>query len=191
MAEFLLADKISGALSKAELVNLYKEYKKYLVMRPFPDIEEHSYQAYLHFLKREHSPIGPYTEITVFEAANRIATDLALFEGVLKLYMAGTIEPDATVRLRLGTMQSDGKGDFSVFQTNGETQGEVFDVAPSFFKVKLGKTLRKWKGDASLAYIVFNKDAVDEKSRSWYEKQKTENRNISFVEVQSWHKVAG
>jgi hypothetical protein len=188
MPELLLENDIHKPLTKPEIEKVYRSYKKYLVTRPFPSIEEHSYQAYLNFLKREHSPIGPYTDITVFEAANRIATDLALFEGVLKMFMTGKIEPDATIQLRLGTMQADGKGDFSVFQSGGEIQGEVFDVAPSFFKAKLGKTLRKWKDNSSLRYVVFNKDAVDEDSRKWYENKKAEYKKIAFMEVHSWHK---
>ena len=99
--------------------------------------------------------IGPYKNITPFEAANRIASDLVIINGSLQLI--GSQEPESSVvTLRLGAEHIKGKGDFTI----NKFEGEAFNVAPSFLSTKLYQTRRKWRDNQDLLkYILINEDA--------------------------------
>jgi hypothetical protein len=150
MPELRLKEEIQEPLTHKDIKALSGSYKALLHEYPFPTIQGSGYEAYLRYLKRERFNIGPYTDITVFEAANRIATDLALFAGVEMLFKKKMIPLDSTVKLRLGTIQEKDKGDFSVIQGRKESQGEVFDVAPSFFRVNWIRPCGSGKGKRRL-----------------------------------------
>ena len=189
MAECLLSDRIENALRRKEIGTLRRDYLKFLETNPFPSISGKHYPTVLAAFKREKRDIGPYTAITPFEAANRIASDLTLMEGVLQLFRKNLIPEDARVQLRLGTMQQKDKGDFSVKVGNKEYQGEAFDVNPSFFRSKLGKTISSWKGKkVPLKYVIFNSDCLkDAACNTFFLGVQDRNRRISFLGVRSWH----
>jgi hypothetical protein len=189
MPELLLANRITNPISKSDLQIVKTDYIDYLNKQPFPQIKSTDYPSVLSNLKRETFSIGPYTGITVFEAANRIASDLTLIEGVLNLFKKKFISHSATVKLLLGTMQVDNKGDFSIFDNGSELQGEAFDVAPTFFKAKLYKTITKWGNDKFLKYIIFNQDCLnDPKCNTYLKNQQKSHPGIGFIGVKSWHK---
>lgn len=187
MPDLLLKDKIKNKLSRDLIIKLRKDYLQYLNINPFPAIREKNYHAILKQIKRDTFTIGPYNGITFFEAANRIASDLTLIEGVIQLFDNNYLTLNAEVQLRLGTMQQKDKGDFSVFDKKKEIQGEAFNVAPSFFKNKLYKTLKKWSGRNELKYIVINEDCLEDSScKTYYENHKTGKPEIIFIMVKSW-----
>ena len=134
MAKLLLQKRIANELSRAEIKKLKTDYLVLLHKNPFQNFDDTAYSSVIRILKRDKFTIGPYTEITIFEAANRIASDLTLLEGVLKLFDTNKISSSATVQLRLGTMHSKNKGDFSVFE-NGFELTQVF-----FFHSKIYQT---------------------------------------------------
>jgi hypothetical protein len=77
--------------------------------------------------------IGPYEHITPFEAANRIASDLVIINGLLQMNDTGKIQEDSIFIVRLGTRHENGKGDFSILTHETVFEGEAFNVAPSFY----------------------------------------------------------
>ncbi|OHT43415.1 hypothetical protein [Flavobacterium tructae] len=142
-------------------------YFKLLSDNPFP-ISPNSGNFYemIQYLKRKDETlpvkIGTYENITLFEAANRIASDLVIINGLIQLVEEQKEFEKATFTLRLGTTHVKNKGDFTIHTENGDLEGEAFNVAPSFLENKLRKTLDKWKkGPESsvLRYIFVNAEA--------------------------------
>jgi hypothetical protein len=188
MAELLLANQIAHPMTGNQVGQLRDDYLTLLDQRPFPKIPSDPYPRILAVLKRENCEIGPYVSITPFEAANRIASDLTLIEGVQQLFAQGHISRNAKVQLRLGTMHTKGKGDFSVFDGKKEEQGEAFDVNPTFFRSKLYKTLKKWHKNRAFKYVVFNSDCLkDAGCKTYFLGMKQKYPQVLFLEVRSWH----
>lgn len=184
MAGLVFSEVIKDRLNKDQLESLKTSYLDTLENYPFLLIEDWSYQSVIKELKRDlKKRIGPYTDITVFEAANRIATDLTMMDGILKLFSDGKLEIQETVKIRLGTMYISGRGDFTVFRKDeSEQEGESFNVAASFFQSKMQKTLKKWENESSLKYILFNKDCLStDKLYLYFENLKKERQDIEFV----------
>lgn len=184
MAGLVFSEVIKDRLNKDQLESLKTSYLDTLEKYPFPQIEDWSYQSVIKELKRDlKKQIGPYMDITIFEAANRIATDLTMMDGILKLFSDGKLEIQDTVKIRLGTMHISGRGDFTVFRKDeSEQEGESFNVASSFFQSKMQKTLKKWENKSSLKYILFNKDCLStDKLYLYFEILKKERQDIEFV----------
>lgn len=104
--------------------------------------------------------IGPYKQITVFEALNRIATDLVAIHGLHEL--AVRFPKDARVNICMGNQNHKGMEGDIMLEFGGQVVNvEVFNCSPSFFSSKLGRTLEKWKDRADgrkLDLIFFNSD---------------------------------
>lgn len=158
-------DKLSD-LNYKEL-NIFKTtYLKLLTDNPFPlSPNSGSHYEMINFLKRkdESKPvkIGVYENISPFEAANRIASDLVILNGLLQLIATNKEIKNAKFTLRLGTTHHVGKGDFTIKINDEEFEGEAFNVAPSFLKQKMRKTLKKWEGSQRLRYILVNVEAFE------------------------------
>jgi hypothetical protein len=149
------------SISYGDLLLLRKEYisnlKKYKFPSPPKDGE---IIETIKYFKRKDSEnpitIGVYNNITPFEAANRIASDLVILNGIIQL-MEQDYEPkNSIITVRLGAMHIPGKGDFTI---NGY-EGEAFNVAESFLSTKLYQTRKKWKNSKlKLKYILINAEA--------------------------------
>ena len=154
--ECLLKSSLSN-IDKSGLLELKNEYFEFLKSNPFPvPPDNKDFSKMIHYFKRknESNPtiIGPYQNITPFEAANRIASDLVIINGLLQLI--GDQEPaNSKVIVRLGTTHIKNKGDFTI----NDHEGEAFNVAESFLTQKLYKTKKKWEGKI-LKYILINAD---------------------------------
>lgn len=181
VVQFLLKSELE-AIDFSGLKSVKKEYFDLLEANVFPKApENNNFFEMINYLKRkdENNPIsiGPYRNITPFEAANRIASDLVIINGLLQLIKEKYIDPLNTVfTLRLGTTHIKDKGDFTIKTGAEESEGEAFNVAPSFFKSKLNKTLKKWKGK-NLHYIFINEDA--------FEEFKSDKLNIKVIKVRN------
>ena len=118
------------------------------------------------YLKREPVGTGPYPECTMFEASNRIMTDLVILKGVRWLIQSSEI-PFSEFNVEYGN--SDKNPHDITAEENGLTFcGEAFNVAPSFFmgkKTKSIKKLREKSADADYRFIVANLDAIEETYR--------------------------
>ena len=163
--ESLLECKLDD-ISIVELKTVKEKYFELLEKHKFPKPPaDGDFSEMIHYFKRkdETNPIaiGPYKNITPFEAANRIASDLVIINGLLQLVDSEPGLVNAKFTLRLGTTYIKNKGDFTI-ETDVETlEGEAFNVAPSFLKDKLAKTIKKWSQKEKLKYILVNNEAFE------------------------------
>lgn len=124
-----------------------------------PTVQGKSGVRLLTSLKREKVGAGPYPEVTLFEAANRVMSDLVILNGITALLREGTF-PFAEYTVEFGNEDKNG---FDI-RASSSTQtliGEAFNVAPSFFQGKKGSALRKLRGgSADYKIVMFNSDAT-------------------------------
>src|SRR5436190_8207746 len=92
-------------------------------------------------LKRGVAGSGPYSTVSLFEAANRIMTDLVILYGIRSLLQTRALPFDSySVEFGHGNVQ-----EHDLLARSGDLLliGEAFNVAPSFFPVKKNAALRK------------------------------------------------
>lgn len=112
-------------------------------------------------IKREKLGAGPYPDVTLFEAANRIMSDLVILNGIAGLLREGTF-PFTEYTVEFGNEDKNGF-DIRASSPTLTLIGEAFNVAPSFFQGKKRTALRKLRdGGAGADYkiIMFNSDAT-------------------------------
>jgi hypothetical protein len=117
-------------------------------------------------LKRKRVEIGPYPHVTLFEAANRIMSDLVILHGVKCLLGADSF-PFDSYKVELG---HENNNDFDIIANNGSETlvGEAFNVASSFFPVKKNAALKKLRTKSqspTYQILMFNHDAVKDSYR--------------------------
>jgi hypothetical protein len=131
-------------------------------------------------LKRNSVGSGPYPGVSLFEAANRIMTDLVILYGV-KWLLKNSVFPFDAYDVEYGN--EDKKGFDIRAEAHGTSLiGEAFNVAPSFFqgkKCSMLKKLRKPTAEADFKIIMFNHEAV----RSQYVPQTKEREFFVGVNV--------
>lgn len=170
------------------LLDFKVSYLKLLEDNPFPiPPKSGSFYEMIKYLKRKDEAlplkIGSYGNITPFEAANRIASDLVIINGLIQLVEKHKELKEATFTLRLGTTHMVGNGDFTISVNNEDMEGEAFNVAPSFLKPKLRSTKIKWNKseelNSRLKYILVNEEA--------FEFIGTSKINERVFKVTNWH----
>ena len=111
-------------------------------------------------LKRGQTGIGPYPNVSLFESANRIMTDLVILRGVKWLLTKSDFGFDSYT-VEYGH-QNNNSFDLEASRGGHRLIGEAFNVAPSFFQGKKAAMLRKLNIDeaANIKLIMFNHDAV-------------------------------
>lgn len=111
-------------------------------------------------LKREKLTDGPYPGVTLFEAANRIMSDLVILGGISGLLKREAF-PFTSYTVEFGNEDKNG---FDIRASSGSETliGEAFNVAPSFFQLKKASALKKLRRDVSATYrvLMFNEDAT-------------------------------
>lgn len=113
--------------------------------------------AWLSSLKRGKLGVGPYRDVALFEAANRIMTDLVIFYGVRWL-LRNTDLSFLEYTVELGH-ENQGRHDIVAEAGREILLGEAFNVAPSFFPIKKAsalKKLRSSRGRSDYRVIVCN-----------------------------------
>lgn len=112
-------------------------------------------------LKRDVLGSGPYPKVTLFEAANRIMTDLVILYGVRWL-LKHEVFPFDTYSVEYGNDDTQGF-DIRASSNRSTLIGEAFNVAPSFFQSKKSSMLKKLRQSTARAdfkIVMFNHDAV-------------------------------
>lgn len=112
-------------------------------------------------LKRDALAEGPYPGVTLFEAANRVMTDLVILHGVAGL-LREQVFPFTSYRVEFGH-ENHNEFDIQASANNFKLIGEAFNVALSFFGNKKGSALKKLRekgSDADIKLIMVNEDAV-------------------------------
>ncbi len=139
---------------------------------------DHKVLHLLKVLKREVLGAGPYPHVTMFEAANRILSDLVILYGV-KWLLDNDIFPFESYTVEYG---NENKNGFDICATgNGKTLvGEAFNVAESFFQTKKSTMLKKLAAsNADYKIIMFNHDAV----KASYKPKTSKSEYFVFVRV--------
>ena len=149
-------------LTSANIDNTIKEYLDLLKTTPI-NVEAGNVLSFLTKIKREKLKSGPYPDVTLFEAANRIMTDLTILFGVKSLLENKIKE----INFDLYTVEL-GNENFNahdiIAEGNGKKLiGEAFNVAESFFQTKKTSALKKLrdaKKGQEIILLVYNIDAV-------------------------------
>ncbi len=119
--------------------------------------------GFISSLKREPLSTGPYPNVSLFEASNRILSDLVILFGVRRLLLnqaVGNVRlPFTEYEVALGVK---GGHDLTATARNLHLVGEAFNVAPSFFQQKKSRMIKKLRSQERVDYrlIIFNVDAV-------------------------------
>jgi hypothetical protein len=130
----------------------------------------------LQSVKRDQVWHGPYPDVTFFEAANRIMTDLVIIYGVNTLLKNNKFNHlEYTVEFG-----NENHNDFDIQAGSSENDlvGEAFNVAPSFFQTKKSHAINKLKkkGAGAKTYVlIFNADATP----SDYQPRKSEFYHVA------------
>jgi hypothetical protein len=166
-------------ISKANAGQLITEYLQ-LVEQVGNPVANLKGRPLLWALKREPLKAGPYPGLTLFEAANRIMSDLVILYGV-KWLLDHNVFPFGTYTVEYG---NEDKSGFDIrANADGRTLiGEAFNVARSFFqgkKTAMLKKLRQSGDSADYKIIMFNHDAVE----GSYEPEPKTSEFFVFVQV--------
>jgi hypothetical protein len=118
--------------------------------------------AAMHHLKRGKLGSGPYPDVSLFEASNRILSDIVILLGVQRLLSDPTVGrvqlPFDVYEVALGVESGN---DVTASAASLRLIGEVFNVAPSFFQTKKRSMIKKLRSQAAdYRLIIFNADAV-------------------------------
>jgi hypothetical protein len=129
----------------------------------------------LEALKREHLDSGRYPGVTLFEAANRIMTDLVILRGVAGMMNSTLFSFFDEYTVEYGSENNNG---FDLRANHGECQliGEAFNVAPTFFPVKRNSAMKKLRDTSQASthrILMYNSDAISKSYKprhikGWY-----------------------
>lgn len=102
-------------------------------------------------LKREKISVGPYPTVTLFEAANRIMTDLTILYGIKSL-LHRPLSQDLTFDSFTVEFGNENKNRHDIEANNSRFKlyGEAFNVAESFFQAKRYSALKKLRESESV-----------------------------------------
>jgi len=158
--------EIPRELDKNNIDNAILNYK--ILLKDFPtSITSKSPVELFKKIKRKKIKLGPYPNVTLFEAANRIMSDLTILLGIKKLLSGEIAEMDFSKYLiELG---SEDNNNFDITASNYEYDliGEGFNVAKSFFGSKKSSALKKMRKYESnkniLLLLIYNSDAISKK----------------------------
>ncbi|MBV4458991.1 hypothetical protein KVG96_13600 [Pseudomonas sp. COR58] len=111
-------------------------------------------------LKRDRLGHGPYPDVSLFEAANRIMSDLVILHGIAALLKNKHFPFDEYI-VEFGN-ENRRAFDIQAFSPIGSLAGEAFNAAPSYFNNKKNSALKKLQTKAANEHyriIMFNAEA--------------------------------
>ena len=153
---------IPRELTKANIDQAIENYKKLLDDIPI-SIKANNVLELLKVLKRSSLNSGPYPNVSIFESANRIMTDLVILFGVKKL-LNGAIKDIEFEKYKVEFGNENlNDHDIVAYDSNKRLIGEAFNVAESFFQTKKAKSLKKLREsqkDNEIIILLYNSDAV-------------------------------
>jgi len=145
--------------------NIDDEIKKYLklVNEIKLNLDKLDVIDFLHVIKREKLKTGNYPDVSLFESANRILSDLVLLAGtkyLLNNKKVGSIcLPFDCYNVTFG---NDSGNDIHSQNKDGKILiGEGFNVAKTFFQTKKSNEIRKLNNqNADYKILIFNSEIV-------------------------------
>jgi hypothetical protein len=164
---------LRNPLTHTEFKTARKRYLKYLEDKKPKEINGSTIFELIENVKRSPVEIGPYQKISVFEALNRIGSDLVLLDGAEKLFTNGIEEKKPIkILLRMSTIRG---YDFEAhFENKKVIYGEAFNASPSFCNEKMRQAIKKLIDDKEKTGIVF----VNEEVKDKIEKYLKENHRL-------------
>jgi hypothetical protein len=158
--------QIDNKLDKNNIDNTIKIYINSLKKMDL-NISANNIIDFFETLKRKPINKGPYHNITLFEAANRIMSDLVILFGVKDL-LNGKYE-EINFKQYIVEYGNENNNGYDITAENKDTGikliGEAFNVSKSFFQIKKYNSLKKLRKNISknlIKILLYNKDAVDE-----------------------------
>jgi hypothetical protein len=135
--------EIKRDLNKDNIDEAINNYKTLLADVPLI-IEELNLFDLLKKLKREKIGRGPYPEVSIFEASNRIMTDLVILFGIKKILLGEvpTLKEFTNFKVEFGN-ENNNPHDIISKKGSKYLAGEAFNVAPSFFQGKKSSSIKK------------------------------------------------
>ena len=173
-----------NVLGKKNITKIIKAYEILIeeMEKPISELIEKkksiNIKELLKSIKRDPINVGPYKNVSLFEAANRIMTDLVILYGINDL-LSNKYEK---IEFSKYTVQygNSNTNSFDIIAKNYDSIliGEAFNVSPSYFKTKRNKSINKLnKGDKItingkeiivkerkiIKILIYNSDAIDPK----------------------------
>ncbi len=151
-------------LNKSNIDQAITDYQSLLDEIPCSIISNNAVELFTK-IKREKLNVGPYPNVTLFEAANRVMTDLVTLYGVKKLLEGKINEINFTeYNVEFGN-EDNNDNDISASNDEYELIGEAFNVSSSFFQNKKTTALRKMRNQKTnmknlKRLLIYNSDAV-------------------------------
>jgi len=150
---------------KLNQTNIEKELTDYLSSVKSIELpaSQNDILMFIDSLKRKPVGSGPYPDVSLFEASNRIFSDIVILFGVQRLLtnpVVGSVRlPFTEYKVALGVK---GGNDLMAISGSRRLVGEAFNVAQSFFQSKKSSMIKKLRSDEKADYrlIIFNADAV-------------------------------
>ena len=140
--KFLLHKEFSGPLDFKGFKAAQRKYLQLVDDNAYSPTRTKNIYELIQEIKRAPKEIGPYVKISVFEALNRIGSDLVLLSGSEQLFerkVQGIIP--RTIHLKMGNTRG---FDFEVTLQDGTViYGEAFNAAESFCKEKMRQAIEK------------------------------------------------
>jgi len=149
-------------LNHANIQQEIQNYLKKIEAIEFPERRGTNIE-YMLSLKRGKIHKGPYPKVSIFEASNRIFSDIVILIGIRQILLnpqLGSIRlPFDQYEVKLGA-----ENGFDIEAEKGDEKliGEAFNVARSFFADKKRKMKAKLTNESNYDYkiLIFNADAV-------------------------------
>ncbi len=149
-------------LNESNINEVIKDYLKLMDSIPVT-VEADTIFELLSKIKRHTIGSGPYPNVSLFEAANRIMTDLTILYGVKEL-LDGKI-PEIRFdeyKVEFGN-EHNNEHDIEAADSTKRLVGEAFNVAATFFQTKKAASLKKMREDgdkSKMILLLYNADAV-------------------------------
>lgn len=150
-------------------------------------IEGVSVYHFLLKIKREPIGLGPYPHVSLFESANRIMSDLVLLYGTKVLLRDRCVNNINLPFKEYSIILGHGHGDDLHARTNNyEIIGEAFNVAKTYFPVKVRNELQNMekrrvttKPNELMKIILFNKEATPNSEKLYL----SSNHNLLYLPI--------
>lgn len=138
---FTLHDYFNDYLDQNDFCKAKDKYRDSIRQNCFSMAENRNLVELIKRIKRTPDEIGPYHNLTPFEALNRIGSDLVLLAGADQLFnnKIPSIKPEK-ILLKMGNKAG---YDVEIKTETGTIYGEAFNAAESFCKVKMRQSIDK------------------------------------------------
>ena len=139
--KFLLSKVFDEPLNFQEFREAKIRYCEFIQENKFSMPETDNLLEIINTIKRTPDVIGPYKDLTPFEALNRIGSDLVLLAGAEGLFQqkVSTIKPKK-IHLMMGNKAG---FDLEIHTAEEIIYGEAFNAAESFWKAKMRSSIHK------------------------------------------------